>query len=46
LREILRFIGINDVRFVAIGPTIGPRQSLEAARERASKRLAEMAANF
>lgn len=46
LREILRFIGINDVRFVAIGPTIGPRQSLEAARERASKRLAAMAANF
>ncbi len=46
LREVLRFIGINDVRFVAIGPTAGPRQSIEAARDRASKRLAAMAANF
>ena len=46
LREILRFIGISDVRFVAIGPTTGPRPSVEAARERASKRLAAMAANF
>jgi FMN-dependent NADH-azoreductase len=46
LREILRFIGINDVRFVAIGPTTGPRQPIEAARARTSRRLAAMAANF
>ncbi|MCP3390749.1 NAD(P)H-dependent oxidoreductase [Bradyrhizobium sp. CCGB12] len=46
LREVLRFIGINDVRFVAIGPTTGPSQPIRDARDRASKRLAAMAARF
>ena len=46
LREVLRFIGINDVRFVAIGPTTGPSQPIRDARDRASKRLAAMAAQF
>lgn len=46
LREILRFIGINNVRFVLIGPTTGPQQPIEAARERAHQRLATIAANF
>lgn len=46
VREILRFIGINDVRFVPIGPTTGPPQPIEAARERAFKRLGALAANF
>ncbi|MDN5001288.1 FMN-dependent NADH-azoreductase [Bradyrhizobium sp. GCM10027634] len=46
LREILRFIGISNVRFVLIGPTIGPQQPIHAARERAYRRLAAMAATF
>jgi len=46
LREILRFIGINDVRFVPIGPTTGPQQPIEAARERTHQRLAAMGAAF
>lgn len=46
LRDILRFIGIDDVRFVPIGPTTGPQQPIEAARERAHRRLAAMARNF
>lgn len=46
LREILRFIGISNVRFVLIGPTTGPQQPIDAARERAHQRLAAMAATF
>ncbi|MCK1358548.1 NAD(P)H-dependent oxidoreductase [Bradyrhizobium sp. 199] len=46
LRDILRFIGIDNVRFVPIGPTTGPQQPIEAARERALRRLAAMAATF
>ncbi|MGY4477148.1 FMN-dependent NADH-azoreductase [Bradyrhizobium sp. USDA 3364] len=46
LREALRFIGINDVRFVPIGPTTGPTEPIRAAREAAHRRLAEMAARF
>ncbi|MCK1736716.1 NAD(P)H-dependent oxidoreductase [Bradyrhizobium sp. 138] len=46
LRDILRFIGIHDVRFVPIGPTTGPQQLIEAARETAHRRLAAMARNF
>lgn len=46
LREILRFVGISDVRFLAIGPTTGPQQPIDAARERAHRRLAAMAATF
>ena len=46
LRETLRFIGINDVRFVPIGPTTGPAEPIRAAREAAHRRLAEMAARF
>ena len=46
LRDILRFIGIDNVRFVPIGPTTGPQQSIETARERAHRRLAAMATNF
>ncbi|MGY4507895.1 FMN-dependent NADH-azoreductase [Bradyrhizobium sp. USDA 3650] len=46
LREILRFVGINDVRFIPIGPTTGPPEPIEAARERAHQRLAAMAASF
>jgi FMN-dependent NADH-azoreductase len=46
LREILRFVGISNVRFVPIGPTIGPLQPIEASRERAHQRLAAMAGSF
>jgi FMN-dependent NADH-azoreductase len=46
LRETLRFIGVKDVRFVAIGPTTGPSESIRIAREGAHRRLAEMAASF
>ncbi|MGJ4962756.1 FMN-dependent NADH-azoreductase [Bradyrhizobium sp. HKCCYLRH3061] len=46
LREALRFMGLRDLHFVAIGPTSGPATHTAAARERAHRRLAEMAARF
>ncbi|MGY4154632.1 FMN-dependent NADH-azoreductase [Bradyrhizobium sp. USDA 4461] len=46
LREVLRFIGINDVRFVPIGPTTGPTDPIRSAREIAHRRLAELAERF
>ncbi|WFU38368.1 NAD(P)H-dependent oxidoreductase [Bradyrhizobium sp. CB82] len=46
LREALRFIGVNDVRFVPIGPTAGPVESIRTAREAAHRRLAETAKRF
>ena len=46
LREALRFVGVRDVRFVLIGPTTGPGEPIQAARESAHRRLAELAAWF
>ena len=46
LRDILRFIGVHSVRFVAIGPTVGPRDQVEAARAGAERQLTELAALF
>jgi len=46
LREILRFIGITDVRFALIGPTAGPAEPARAAREAAHRRLADWASSF
>jgi FMN-dependent NADH-azoreductase len=46
LREVLRFIGVNDVRFVPIGPTTGPIEPIRVARESAHRRLVELAARF
>ena len=46
LREALRFMGVRDTRFVLIGPTTGPRGPIDTARERARRRLVEMAASF
>jgi FMN-dependent NADH-azoreductase len=46
LRDILRFIGVHSVRFVAIGPTAGARDQVEAARDGAQRRLVELAATF
>jgi FMN-dependent NADH-azoreductase len=46
LREALRFIGVNDVRFVPIGPTTGSTEAIQAARENAHHRLGNMAARF
>ena len=46
LRELLRFIGISNVRFVPIGPTAGAAEPIHTARESAHRRLAEIAASF
>ena len=46
LRELLRFIGISNVRFVPIGPTAGPAEPVRSAQQSAHRRLAEIAANF
>ena len=46
LRDILRFIGVHSVRFVAVGPTIGAPGRTAAAREAAERRLVELAPIF
>jgi FMN-dependent NADH-azoreductase len=46
LRDILRFIGVHSVRFVAVGPTVGPRDQVDAAREAAERHLTELATLF
>jgi FMN-dependent NADH-azoreductase len=45
LRDILRFIGVHSVRFVAVGPTVGTGDQVKAAREAAERRLIEVAAS-
>ena len=45
-REALRFIGVNNMRFLPIGPTTGPAEPIRAARENAHRRPTEMAARF
>jgi FMN-dependent NADH-azoreductase len=46
LRDILRFIGVHSVRFVAIGPTAGAADQVTTARDAAQRRLIELAATF
>ena len=46
LRDILQFIGVHSVRFVAIGPTAGAAGQVNAAREAAERRLVELAPIF
>ena len=46
LRDVLRFIGVSNVRFVAIGPTIGPPDAVKIARRAAEQRLVDLAAAF
>jgi len=46
LRDVLRFIGLSDQRFILIGPTVGPAAPAQAAREAANRRLAEIAPGF
>jgi FMN-dependent NADH-azoreductase len=46
LREMLSFIGVKGVRFVPIGPTNGPIERIEAARQGALRRIAEIADRF
>jgi FMN-dependent NADH-azoreductase len=46
LREVLSFIGVKDVRFVPIGPTNGPIERIEAARQSALRRIADLADRF
>lgn len=42
LREALAFIGIRDVRFIAVGPTAGPNDIVAEAEDRAEKELANI----
>ena len=46
LRAALGFIGLSDPTFVAIGPTVGPADTTEAAGDRARARLASLAGTF
>jgi FMN-dependent NADH-azoreductase len=46
LRDILRFIGVHSVRFVAIGPTVGPNDQVKAAYDAAQRQLMDVAALF
>jgi FMN-dependent NADH-azoreductase len=46
LREVLRFMGVRSLEFVAIGPTAGPPESVRAAREGAHRRLQALGARF
>ena len=46
LRDILRFVGVRSVRFVAIGPTAGAGDQVKAARAAAERRLIELARTF
>jgi FMN-dependent NADH-azoreductase len=46
LRDILRFIGVHSVNFVAIGPTVGAGDQVKAARAVAERRLIELARTF
>jgi FMN-dependent NADH-azoreductase len=46
LRDVLRFIGLRDLRCVLIGPTVGPPGLIDAAQQSAHRRLEEMAAGF
>lgn len=46
LRDILRFIGVHNVRFVAVGPTAGSQDQVKAGRDAAQRQLTELAALF
>jgi FMN-dependent NADH-azoreductase len=46
LREALRFMGVNSVEFVRIGPTAGPAETVEQAKQSAHRRLVEIAGRF
>ena len=46
LRDVLRFIGLRNQRFILIGPTIGTAAPAQAAREAAHRRLNEIAPWF
>ena len=46
LREVLRFMGVRTVEFVAIGPTAGPPEAVRAAREGAHRRLQALGSRF
>jgi FMN-dependent NADH-azoreductase len=46
LRDVLRFIGLNDPRFIPIGPTVGAAAPAQAAHEAAHRKLREIAPWF
>ena len=39
-------IGVHSVRFVAVGPTIGPCDQVDAVRDAAQRQLGELAGLF
>ncbi len=46
LRATLGFIGLNEVGFVPIGPTIGPDDAVKATRDHARETLQSLATTF
>jgi FMN-dependent NADH-azoreductase len=46
LRDVLRFIGLTDQRFILIGPTVGAAAPAQAGREAAHRKLNEIAPWF
>jgi FMN-dependent NADH-azoreductase len=46
LRDVLRFIGLDDQRFILIGPTVGAAAPTQAARDAARRKLDEIAPWF
>ncbi len=46
MRRWLQFIGVDDVQELAVGPTLVPPDTLQATREAAMRRAAEVGAAF
>jgi FMN-dependent NADH-azoreductase len=46
MRRWLRFLGIDDVHEVVVGPTLAPPQQVAALRERAVAEARQLAARF
>jgi FMN-dependent NADH-azoreductase len=46
LKAALGFIGLSDVTFVPIGPTVGPADAIETARDHVRVRLGSLAGSF
>jgi FMN-dependent NADH-azoreductase len=46
LKAALGFNGLSDVTFIPVGPTVGPADGIEAARDQARVRLSSLAGSF
>ncbi len=46
MRRWLQFIGVDDVQELSVGPTLVPSDALQATREAAMHRAAELGAVF